>query len=98
MPGGGEEEKASGVMADHPHSTLDCRAFTYIFWNEITASAYLLCQDRDLILKVKVKLYASSREYIGDRTLHSGDLILSAVAATPLQNALRLKNIPDVGF
>ena len=26
--------------------------------------------------KVKVKLYASSKEYIGDRILHSGDLIL----------------------
>ena len=26
--------------------------------------------------KVKVKLYASSKEYIGDRPLHSGDLIL----------------------
>jgi len=25
---------------------------------------------------VKVKLYDSSKEYIGDRTLHSGDLIL----------------------
>lgn len=26
--------------------------------------------------KVKVKLYASNKEYIGDRILHSGDLIL----------------------
>ena len=26
--------------------------------------------------KVRVKLYASSKEYIGDRTLNSGDLIL----------------------
>jgi hypothetical protein len=26
--------------------------------------------------KVKVKLYASSKEFIGDRILHSGDLIL----------------------
>ena len=26
--------------------------------------------------KVKVKLYDSSKEFIGDRTLHSGDLIL----------------------
>ena len=41
--------------------------------------------------KVKVRLYASSKEFIGDRTLRSGDLILlcggghssSATAATP---------------
>jgi hypothetical protein len=42
MPGGGEEEKASGIMADHSHSTIDSRAFPYIDSNEIIGSTYLL--------------------------------------------------------